>query len=72
MRLLQSGNNSVIRLDVIDDGQGVPESLQLVVVFAVGDGAQGRYRSGSVLSQQIASAHGGLLTFEALDAWQPV
>ena len=65
--LLQSDLKSVLRLDVIDDGQGVPESLQSLLFLPLVTGRRDGTGLGLSLSQQIASAHGGLLTFEALD-----
>ncbi len=66
--LLQSDSSSVLRLDIIDDGQGVPESLQSLLFLPLVTGRRDGTGLGLSLSQQIASAHGGLLTFEALDA----
>ena len=65
--LLQSDLRSVLRLDVIDDGQGVPESLQSLLFLPLVTGRRDGTGLGLSLSQQIASAHGGLLTFEALE-----
>ncbi len=65
--LLQSDQSSVLRLDVIDNGQGVPESLQSLLFLPLVTGRRDGTGLGLSLSQQIASAHGGLLTFEALD-----
>lgn len=65
--LLQSDHNSVLRLDVIDDGQGVPESLQSLLFLPLVSGRRDGTGLGLSLSQQIASAHDGLLTFAALD-----
>ena len=65
--LLQSDLHSVLRLDVIDDGQGVPESLQSLLFLPLVTGRRDGTGLGLSLSQQIASAHGGLLTFEALE-----
>ncbi len=65
--LLQSDHNSVLRIDVIDNGQGVPESLQSLLFLPLVTGRRDGTGLGLSLSQQIASAHGGLLTFEALD-----
>ncbi len=66
--LLQSEPSSVLRLDVIDNGRGVPESLQSLLFLPLVTGRRDGTGLGLSLSQQIASAHGGLLTFEALDA----
>lgn len=65
--LPQSGSGSVIRLDVIDDGAGVPESLRSLLFLPLVTGRRDGTGLGLALSQQIASAHGGLLTFEALE-----
>ena len=65
--LLQSGSNSVLRIDIIDDGQGVPESLRSLLFLPLVTGRRDGTGLGLSLSQQIASAHSGLLTFEALD-----
>jgi len=65
--LLQSGSNSVLRIDIIDDGQGVPESLQSLLFLPLVTGRRDGTGLGLSLSQQIASAHSGLLTFEALE-----
>lgn len=65
--LLQSGCTSVIRLDIADDGQGVPESLRSLLFLPLVTGRRDGTGLGLSLSQQIAAAHGGMLTFEALD-----
>lgn len=65
--LLHSGHNRVIRLDVIDNGQGVPESLRSLLFLPLVTGRRDGTGLGLSLSQQIASAHGGLLTFKALE-----
>lgn len=65
--LLQSGGGSVLRLDVIDDGQGVPEALRSLLFLPLVTGRRDGTGLGLALSQQIASAHGGLLTYEPLE-----
>ncbi|MBT8052878.1 MAG: hypothetical protein HKO99_00080 [Xanthomonadales bacterium] len=64
--MLQSGKSGVIRLDVTDDGPGVPESLRSLLFLPFVTGRRDGTGLGLALSQQIASAHGGLLTFEPL------
>ncbi len=65
--LLQSTHGSVIRLDVIDNGTGVPESLRSLLFLPLVTGRRDGTGLGLALSQQIASAHGGLLAFEPLE-----
>ena len=65
--LLQSDKGSVIRLDVIDNGSGVPEQLRSLLFLPFVTGRRDGTGLGLALSQQIAAAHGGLLTFEALE-----
>lgn len=64
--LMTSGQGSVIRIDVIDNGQGVPESLRSMLFLPLVTGRRDGSGLGLAVSQQIAAAHGGLLTFEAL------
>jgi two-component system nitrogen regulation sensor histidine kinase GlnL len=65
--LLHSGQGSLIRLDVCDNGQGVPESLRSLLFLPLVTGRRDGTGLGLALSQQIASAHGGLVTFEPLE-----
>jgi two-component system nitrogen regulation sensor histidine kinase GlnL len=65
--LLQSGQGSLVRLDIIDNGHGVPESLRSLLFLPLVTSRRDGTGLGLALSQQIASAHGGLLTFEPLD-----
>ena len=62
--LLQSGRSSVIRLSIVDDGEGVPESLRSLLFLPLVTGRRDGTGLGLSLSQQIASAHGGMLTYE--------
>jgi two-component system nitrogen regulation sensor histidine kinase GlnL len=64
--LLQSGSNSCLRLDVTDDGAGVPESLRSLLFLPLVTGRRNGTGLGLALSQQLASAHGGLLAYEPL------
>ena len=65
--LLHSGHSRVIRVDVIDNGQGVPEALRSLLFLPLVTGRRDGTGLGLSLSQQIASAHGGLLSFEPLE-----
>lgn len=63
--LLQTTNAALLRLDVMDDGDGVPESLRQLLFLPMVTGKRGGTGLGLALSQQIAAAHGGLLTYES-------
>ena len=65
--LQQSGSSSLLRIDFRDNGQGVPESLRSLLFLPLVTGRRDGTGLGLSLSQQIASAHGGLLSFEAQD-----
>ncbi len=65
--MLQSGPGSVVRIDFADNGQGVPETLRSLLFLPLVTGRRDGSGLGLALSQQIASAHGGLLTFEPLE-----
>jgi two-component system nitrogen regulation sensor histidine kinase GlnL len=62
--LLQTTNAALLKLDVMDDGEGVPESLRQLLFLPMVTGKRGGTGLGLALSQQIAAAHGGLLTYE--------
>lgn len=65
--LLQAGHNTVLRIDVEDNGDGVPEHLRAMLFLPLVTGRRDGTGLGLALSQQIAAAHGGLLTYEMLD-----
>jgi len=65
--LLQPGQTMQVRLDVEDDGAGVPENLRALLFLPLVTGRRDGTGLGLALSQQIASAHGGLLSFEPLE-----
>jgi len=56
--------SSLLRVDIIDDGEGVPESLRNFLFLPLVTGKRNGTGLGLALSQQIAAAHGGLLTYE--------
>ena len=65
--LLQPGMSSVVRLDIEDNGRGVPESLRSMLFLPLVTGRRDGTGLGLALAQQIAAAHDGLLTYAALD-----
>jgi two-component system nitrogen regulation sensor histidine kinase GlnL len=64
--LLQPGIRSFIRLDVEDNGCGVPESLRGLLFLPMVTGRRDGTGLGLALAQQIAAAHDGLLTYAPL------
>lgn len=65
--LLKPGTSSVLRLDIEDDGCGVPDSLRSMLFLPMVTGRRDGTGLGLALAQQIAAAHEGLLTFAPLD-----
>ena len=63
--LLQPGIKSFIRIDIEDDGCGVPESLRGLLFLPMVTGRRDGTGLGLALAQQIAAAHDGLLTYAA-------
>ena len=66
--LLQAGTSSLLRFDVIDDGEGVPDSLRNLLFLPMVTGKRNGTGLGLALSQHVAAAHGGLLTYEPVRA----
>jgi two-component system nitrogen regulation sensor histidine kinase GlnL len=64
--VLHPGQNTLARIDVEDDGSGVPEELRPLLFLPLVTGRRDGTGLGLALAQQIAAAHGGLLSFEAL------
>jgi two-component system nitrogen regulation sensor histidine kinase GlnL len=64
--LLQADTTSLLRIDVMDNGEGVPESLRNLLFLPLVTGKRNGTGLGLALSQQIAAAHGGLLTYESM------
>ena len=65
--LLQPGISSIVRLDIEDNGCGVPESLRSMLFLPLVTGRRDGTGLGLALAQQIAAAHEGLLTYAPLE-----
>lgn len=65
--MLRPGSGSVVRLDVEDNGCGVPEALRSMLFLPLVTGRRNGTGLGLALAQQIAAAHEGLLSYAPLD-----
>ena len=65
--LLQPGTSRALRLDIKDNGQGVPESLRNMLFLPLVTGRRDGTGLGLALAQQIAAAHKGLLSYAPLE-----
>ncbi|KAA9131334.1 hypothetical protein F3N42_08405 [Marinihelvus fidelis] len=57
----------LIRVDVEDDGDGVPERLRPLLFLPMVTGRRDGTGLGLALAQQIAADHGGLMSYDALE-----
>jgi two-component system nitrogen regulation sensor histidine kinase GlnL len=62
--VLTPGISRVLRIDVVDDGDGVPESLRSMLFLPMVTSRRDGTGLGLALAQQIAAAHEGLLSYE--------
>lgn len=66
--MLQPGTGSVVRLDIEDNGCGVPKSLRSMLFLPMVTGRRDGTGLGLALAQQIAAAHDGLLSYAPMEA----
>ena len=66
--MLKPGASRVIRIDIRDNGCGVPESLRSMLFLPMVTGRRDGTGLGLALSQQIAAAHEGLLSYAPLES----
>lgn len=61
--LLEDSRGTVVRIDIEDDGAGVPEKLRPLLFLPMVTGRREGTGLGLALVQQIAADHGGLVTY---------
>lgn len=61
--LLQPGQLGLLRVDIEDDGAGVPEKIRSLLFLPMVTGRRDGTGLGLALAQQIAAAHDGLLSY---------
>jgi len=65
--MLKPGASRVVRIDIKDNGCGVPESLRSMLFLPMVTGRRDGTGLGLALAQQIAAAHEGLLSYAPLE-----
>ena len=65
--LLKPGTSRAVRVDIKDNGCGVPEDLRDMLFLPMVTGRRDGTGLGLAISQQIAAAHEGLLTYAPLE-----
>lgn len=65
--LFEHQQGYLIRVDIEDDGDGVPERLRPLLFLPMVTGRRDGTGLGLALAQQIAADHGGLMSYDAME-----
>lgn len=75
---LPAGRRQALRVDIVDDGVGVPDTLRSILFLPLVSGRDGGTGLGLAMAHEIVAEHGGRITFESrpgetvFSTWLPV
>ena len=76
--LLHRGRGNALRVDIQDDGAGVPDAVRALVFLPLVSGREGGTGLGLAMANEIVAEHGGRIAFESrpgltvFSVWLPV